>query len=88
MELDREISKDSSTRESVVLTPWPPGPDEREKRSDSSAAGMLQPLVTRRSSAMASACRTVLVTVVTISAGAGTRLSATAMRARELSCHR
>ena len=23
-------SKDSCTRESVVFTPWPPGPDERE----------------------------------------------------------
>ena len=30
---DRAISKDSSTRLSVVFTDWPPGPDDREKRS-------------------------------------------------------
>src|SRR4051794_21363587 len=42
---------DSSTRLSVVLTLWPPGPEEREKRSVSSAAGMDHDLVTTRSSA-------------------------------------
>src|SRR4029453_16825561 len=31
--------KRSSTRESVVFTPWPPGPDERLARNSSSATG-------------------------------------------------
>ena len=30
---ERATSKESSTRESAVFTPWPPGPDERENRS-------------------------------------------------------
>src|ERR1700737_1978327 len=33
---DRSTSKESSTRLSAVLTDWPPGPDDREKRSCSS----------------------------------------------------
>ena len=37
------MSKVSCTRESVVLTPWPPGPELREKRSTSSADGTLNP---------------------------------------------
>lgn len=31
----------SSTRESVLLTCWPPGPLEREKRQDSERCGIL-----------------------------------------------
>src|SRR5690625_1601012 len=41
----RMMRHDSSTRVSVVLTCWPPGPDERENRQVNSFAGM-----TRRSS--------------------------------------
>ena len=41
-ELDA-TSQDSSTRESAVLTPCPPGPDEREKRQLSSASGITIP---------------------------------------------
>lgn len=33
-------SNTSSTRESVVLTPCPPGPEDREKRHRSSLSGM------------------------------------------------
>ena len=40
----------SSTRESVVLTPWPPGPLDRENRHPSSAPGMRTESLTRRSS--------------------------------------
>ncbi len=40
----------SSTRESVVLTCWPPAPDEREKRHVSSAAGIVTVGPTRTSS--------------------------------------
>lgn len=36
-------SKLSCTRESVVLTPWPPGPEERENCSTSSLAGIRKP---------------------------------------------
>ena len=36
---ERSRSHDSSTRESVVLTCWPPAPDDRENRHASSAAG-------------------------------------------------
>jgi hypothetical protein len=36
---ERSTSNDSSARLSVVLTDCPPGPDEREKRHDSSASG-------------------------------------------------
>ena len=36
---ERATSKDSSTRESVVLTPCPPGPEERENRHVSSLSG-------------------------------------------------
>ena len=36
-------SNTSSTRLSVVLTPWPPGPADRLKRSRSSLAGMRRP---------------------------------------------
>ncbi len=32
-------SKDSSTRLSLVFTPWPPGPLDRENRQRSSPAG-------------------------------------------------
>ena len=35
-------SNTSSTRESVVFTPWPPGPEAREKRQPSSPAGIHQ----------------------------------------------
>jgi hypothetical protein len=45
------MSKDSSTRLSVVFTDCPPGPDDRENRSRSSAAGITSQLFTRRSSA-------------------------------------
>jgi hypothetical protein len=41
----------SSTRESAVLTPCPPGPELREKRSRSSPAGTTQRPRTTRSSA-------------------------------------
>lgn len=37
------MSKLSWTRESVVLTDWPPGPEERENCSTSSAAAMVRP---------------------------------------------
>ena len=37
------MSKLSWTRESVVLTPCPPGPDARVNRSVSSPAGMVRP---------------------------------------------
>jgi hypothetical protein len=47
---DLSTSNESSTRLSVVLTDWPPGPDEREKRSSSSPPGMTSQLFTRRSS--------------------------------------
>lgn len=43
---DRATSNESSARLSVVLTPCPPGPDEREKRQDSSASGTLSRDVT------------------------------------------
>ena len=33
----------SCTRESVVSTPWPPGPEARENCSTSSSAGTLRP---------------------------------------------
>lgn len=36
-------SQDNSTRESVVFTPCPPGPLEREKRQFSSPSGMSRP---------------------------------------------
>ena len=36
---ERATSNDSSTRESVVFTPCPPGPEERENRQCSSRAG-------------------------------------------------
>jgi len=48
---ERAMSKDSSTRLSVVFTDCPPGPDDRENRSRSSAAGITSQLFTRRSSA-------------------------------------
>ena len=32
----------SSTRESVVFTLWPPGPDDREKRQFNSAPGIVR----------------------------------------------
>ena len=48
--LERSRSHVSSTRESVVLTCWPPAPDEREKRHVSSAAGMVTVGPTRTSS--------------------------------------
>ena len=40
-------SNTTCTRESVVLTPWPPGPDEREKVQVSSRAGITHSGVTR-----------------------------------------
>ena len=46
------MSKESSTLLSVVLTDWPPGPEEREKRSRNSLAGITSQLFTRRSSAI------------------------------------
>ena len=48
------MSKESSTRLSVVLTDWPPGPEDRENRSRSSPAGITSQLFTRRSSGMTS----------------------------------
>jgi len=36
-------SRLSCTRESAVLTPWPPGPDDRENCSTSSPAGIRRP---------------------------------------------
>jgi len=36
-------SKLSCTRESAVLTPWPPGPEDRENCSTNSPAGTLIP---------------------------------------------
>ena len=50
--VERATSNESSTRLSVVLTDWPPGPEERENRSRSSPAGITSQLFTRRSSAM------------------------------------
>jgi hypothetical protein len=47
---DRSTSKESSTRLSAVLTDWPPGPDDREKRSCSSLPGITSQPFTRRSS--------------------------------------
>ena len=38
-----ERSSDNWTRESVVLTPCPPGPDDRENRSTSSPPGTTTP---------------------------------------------
>lgn len=38
---DASRSQLSSTRESVVLTPWPPGPDALENRHDSSCSGIV-----------------------------------------------
>lgn len=46
---ERAMSQLSSTRESDVLTPCPPGPPEWEKRQCSSPAGTLRRRVTRRS---------------------------------------
>ena len=40
---------DSSTLESAVFTPWPPGPDEREKFHRKDFAGTIRPPVTTRS---------------------------------------
>ena len=40
---DDATSYSSSTRLSVVLTDWPPGPEDRENRSTSSAAGITSP---------------------------------------------
>src|SRR4051794_39597145 len=40
---------ESSTPESAGLTPWPPGPDERENRQFSAAAGTTTEPVTGRS---------------------------------------
>jgi len=51
---ERSTSNDSSTRLSVVLTDWPPGPEERENRSCSSPAGITSQLFTRRSPGMTS----------------------------------
>ena len=34
------MSKSNSARESVVFTPWPPGPDDRENRQDNSDSGI------------------------------------------------
>lgn len=45
-------SKMSCTRESVVFTPWPPGPDDRENRQDSSERGIVTDPRTTISSAM------------------------------------
>jgi hypothetical protein len=53
---DRPTSNESSTRLSVVLTDCPPGPEEREKRSLSSPAGMRSQLFTRRSPATYIGC--------------------------------
>jgi len=47
-------SKESSTRLSAVLTDWPPGPDDREKRSRSSLPGITSQPFTGRSSGMGS----------------------------------
>jgi Protein of unknown function (DUF2510) len=47
---ERATSKDSSTLLSVVFTDWPPGPEEREKRHPSSAAGTLSRTLTRSAS--------------------------------------
>src|SRR5215471_8163339 len=47
---DRPTSKESSTRLSAVLTDWPPGPDDLEKRSCSSLPGIVSQPFTRRSS--------------------------------------
>jgi hypothetical protein len=38
--------KESSTRLSLVLTDWPPGPEDLENRHDSSSAGIVLPLTT------------------------------------------
>jgi hypothetical protein len=54
---DRRTSNESSTRLSVVFTDCPPGPDEREKRSRSSLAGMISQLFTRNSSATPLVCQ-------------------------------
>ena len=40
---------DSSTRESAVLTPWPPGPDDRENRQLERAGGTTREPMTGRS---------------------------------------
>ena len=40
---------ESSTLESAVFTPWPPGPDEREKLQASALAGTVSDPVTGRS---------------------------------------
>ena len=40
---------DSSTRESAVLTPWPPGPEEREKFQRNAFAGTVRDGLTTRS---------------------------------------
>jgi len=53
---DLARSKMSSTRESVVFTPWPPGPDERENRHESSERGIVTDPRTTISSAMAPIC--------------------------------
>src|SRR5699024_6991157 len=57
MTLEWAMSKDSSTRVSVLLTRWPPGPDEREKRSDSSRPGMRSHSDTARASIPSSCLR-------------------------------
>ena len=49
-------SKMSCTRESVVFTPCPPGPDERENRHDSSDRGIITDPRTTILSAMAPIC--------------------------------
>ena len=49
-------SKTSSTRESVVFTPCPPGPDEREKRQLTSAAGITDDPRTGMSAGMGPDC--------------------------------
>jgi len=45
---DPATSHTSSTRESAVFTPCPPGPDERENRQESSDSGIVSPASTRR----------------------------------------
>ena len=42
----RATSRLSSTRESVVLTPWPPGPEDLEKRHEDSGT-MTEPRINR-----------------------------------------
>jgi hypothetical protein len=51
MEGLRATSNDNSTRLSVVLTPWPPGPLDLENRHRNSAAGIVKCGKTTRSAA-------------------------------------